>query len=59
MDDIEFMQFNIFDQNQWLCIVEKCIEIADIKIQKTINKLNTYNQPQKLIPFKKRNSDQL
>ena len=57
MDDIEFTDFSIFDQTEWFCIIDKCIEIADIKIQKIINKLNAYNQPQKLVPFKKRNSD--
>lgn len=53
------MEFNIFDRNEWTCIIDKCIEITDIKIQKIINKNNVYNQPQKLVPFKKRNSDEL
>jgi hypothetical protein len=56
MDDPEFKQFSIFSMQQWHFIIKSCVETADIKIQKMVEK--SQNQPQwDLIPFKKRNQD--
>jgi hypothetical protein len=56
MDDPEFKNFNIFTEKEWISIIRTCVEVADIKIQKMIEKLQ--NQPKtKLLPFKKRNRD--
>jgi hypothetical protein len=56
MDDPEFKNFNIFSNEQWVMIIRGCVEIADTKIQKMIER--TQNQPmEKLMPFKKRNKD--
>lgn len=57
MDDFEFKAFNVFNEQEWRSIITNCVSIADIKIQKILER-NT-NQIIKLIPFKKRNSDEL
>jgi hypothetical protein len=58
MDDPEFLKLDIFSMQQWLFIIKSCVEIADIKIQKMIEK--TSSQPQgQLVPFKKRNKDEM
>jgi hypothetical protein len=57
MDDFEFRAFNIFNEQQWRSIIANCVTIADIKIQKILERSN--NQAIKLVPFKKRNSDEL
>lgn len=55
MDDFEFREFNIFNEQQWRSIISNCVTIADIKIQKQLER--NANQVIKLVPFKKRNSD--
>ena len=46
---------------QWHFIINACVEIADIKIQKMAEKSanNSYQQVGDLIPFKKRNQDEI
>jgi len=56
MDDPEFKTFNIFTEQEWVFIIKNCVEVADTKIQKMIEK--NQNQPsEKLAPFKRRNRD--
>ena len=61
MDDKEFMQFNILSNEDWKRIISSCINISKIKIEKHVEKMNSVNTNLKkeLIPFKKRNNDEL
>ena len=44
---------------QWHNIIKGCVEIADIKIQKIAEKQSANQGQISLIPFKKRNKDEL
>lgn len=58
MDDPEFSNLEMFTAKQWNHIIKNCVDVADVKIQKIIEK--TVNQPSvRLLPFKKRNKDEL
>ena len=58
MDDPEFKELGIFSQQQWQNIISNCVEVADIKIQKIAESMGKENNGQ-ILPFKKRNKDQL
>ena len=44
---------------EWHQIIKSCVEIADIKIQKMAEKNNNNQGQVVLIPFKKRNKDEI
>jgi predicted pyridoxine 5'-phosphate oxidase superfamily flavin-nucleotide-binding protein len=58
MDDEEFAQWTVFSSGEWQRVIDNCVATADTKIQKLIEK--SHGQPGgRLVPFKKRNSDEL
>ena len=59
MDDLEFTNFSIFSPQDWNGILSSCVQIADLKIQKLVEKYQKEYQPGQLVPFTKRNSDEI
>jgi hypothetical protein len=59
MDDEEFGRWSVFERGEWQRVVDNCVATADTKIQKLIERSNGQQTAARLVPFKKRNCDEL
>ena len=59
MDDEEFSSWGVFSGAEWQRLLENCVAAADTKIQKLADRANTQQPAPRLLPFQKRNADQL
>jgi hypothetical protein len=59
MDDEEFGRWKVFERGEWQRVVDNCVATADTKIQKLIERSNGQQIATRLVPFKKRNRDEL